>query len=144
MNQKTYQKLVDKIIGAVPGIMDLEFGCKIVGYDYISEKIYGTGKIYKVGINESKGYYYAENIHRGIRALEIKEIIGRDITVLDITKTLGGCYAVNGKGALFELQEVEGKTAKWIYKLLPCTFDFNKPLQSQSDETLEGLANLLK
>ena len=132
MNQIKYQQLKNKIIEAVPEIIELKFGCEIVAYDYISKEIYGTGKIYKAGENESKGYYYAENIHRGIKTLEIKEIIGRDITLEDVfvvlTKTADTRDDYDAKDYVFDLCR--------MWKL-------NQPLEKQSDETLEFLYNLL-
>lgn len=146
MNKKTYQKLVDKIIESNPSIMELERGCKM------SNKHQEDDNPFKIKTFNRKTTFRNKKVYECIEHSgriscfppDALKIIGRDITVLDIMKTLGGCYAVDGKGALFELQEVEGKTAKWIYKLLPCTFDFNKPLQDQSDQTKMFLFNLLK
>ena len=150
MNKDKYQKLRDKIIEANPSIVNLEFGCwiKYKKYNIYTQRYKTfTSRIVKAFCCKEKKYEnISTEIHQSSIMVEknVLEIIGRDITVLDIMKTLGGYYAVDGRGALFELQEVEGKTAKWIYKLLPCTFDFNKPLQDQSDKTKDFLFNLLK
>ena len=151
MNKELYQKLRDKIISAVPEIMELKEGC-IINYKQAEKNIgVRNGKYTMIGKINGAVITFCED-DEGVRIGEFThlegdkniKIIGRDIRLDDVLVALDktsekrnyDAWFVGGNGYFYELNiKLEDTDIKWI---------FNKSLQSQSDETKVFLANLLK
>ena len=159
MNKKQYQKLVDKIIEAVPGILELKRGCVVEFEEEIEYPQYvfnkrmefltevGGGQIADTGDCDDYNVFYLTPdgyIYQDDTDVRSNKIIGRDITLEDCLiafRSEGISIRVNTMGEFFEHQP---KTGKWEVNNSTVFWILNKPLQDQSDETKEFLANLLK
>ena len=163
MNQKKYQQLKNKIIEAVPEIMNLKFGCKfeIKNENYKEEKKEGlfdyfivNNKEWKRGNKRYLDYTVFGGIQNGwqgqmrTKDLEDIEIIGRPITLEDVLVALnknrpltksGYIDAIDSSG---EFITICGNDEPWA-RQPQIKWQLNKPLEKQSDETKEFLYNLL-
>ena len=123
--QKSIKKLRDKIISAVPEIMELKFGCK-TEYGIIT-RIKGT----QLFLDGLKGYVSKGQVKRGIC-----KIIGRTITLADVLFTLNQLVC-----------EKSCETLKWYHnRLLDVLTKWNwsdNNLDYQSPETKKFLEDLL-
>lgn len=135
MKKQNYKKLTDAIKLAVPGIMELGFGCKIQRAD--------CGKATIIKTNDNKAmlcwdaYEYSDGTNwENIEEIDKSEIIGRDINLEDCIKAYCGRYSP-AKEEEWRRNASElcyGNKRGWIY---------GKPLHLQSDETKQFLADLI-
>lgn len=122
------KKLKKAIISAVPDIVELKFGCKIISKKY---REYGLVSIiynYNVATNKIE----TNNIG-AIKPKDIFKILGRPITIEDILSVL------KHKNIAIESNEyfiLNGNRIKIEWK-------FNKPLDQQPKETIDFLYNLI-
>ena len=135
------QQLKEVIQKAVPEIMELKRGCKYLytdrtaseGYVKQVEYICGGGHFKK---EKGVGYFMSNAQWR-----KMDKITGRNITLEDcliaINKNQKSHYVVCSDGEFSE------PTPEGIYRFSRF-WQFNEPLQNQSDETLEFIFNLLK
>lgn len=131
---ENYQKLRERIIEAVPSIMELKFGCEVRFNAYNEEFIYLRKSL--------KGH---EIIKKGGEKISIVsicdiEIIGRPMELRDVlraslrSKSAILTHLLSGDELMIE-QEETGKSGDW---------DLTKDLEGQSDEVKTFLYELLK
>jgi hypothetical protein len=131
MNPKQYNELKEKIIEAVPDIMKLKSGCKIVN-DLGFEDIIGSFK----GLQELET----------LADRKIIKIIGRPITLEDVLVAIDEADLWNeyNEKASFMVNEnglIECDLYNWEEE--PVFWKPNIPLQDQPEETKQLLYNLL-
>jgi len=125
----TEQEIIKKIIAAVPEIVKLKFGCRVL-HKGIEKVMTSYHKDYKEIIVAGSYKYY-------IKIKEVK-ILGRPITLEDVLVAINKTkkeIELKSKGILFYIDD---KTNQEIIN-----WKLNKPFHEQSDETKELIGNLL-
>ena len=141
MTNTKLEQLTKAIQLAVPSIMRLELGCKVEILDKGIYKFvaYKSSGIHLLFQGKSEQFVITEEMLKYDKTIKI---IGRDITPIDILKTLGDNFVIDSNGILLKIKNFEGGD-NWLYKCLECKIDLNVPFQDQSDETKDFLWDLI-
>ena len=117
------QELTNKIKKILPEIDELVFGCYY--------KVKNRKGIFRIRSSQEVDV---------IRAMDIK-IIGRDITLEDVLRCLGGnrAYFVDSDSGCF----YRSNLSKGTYEYLGFNWQLGKPLHEQSEETIKELNKLI-
>jgi len=136
-NEIKYNQLTKKIQEAVPEIMKLEVGCIIKNFEKEKVRIISCDDIkvltraFNLHHNDSSVYY--------IFRKNIKEIIGRDITLEDIIVS----YYKVVLGEFKSREMNENLRHNQTFNFIIMNWRLNKPLQDQDQKTIDLLWNLI-
>lgn len=138
VNEKEYQKLKEIIQKAVPGIMDLKFGCEV---EYEKQPMRA---IYNGIVTHSPDEFNAMVLHNGlvpdfiVVKKDIRKIFGRPITFADIL------LALNYYHIQFSLRNYFPNSVQFEGggKLL-CIWNLTKNLDGQKDQAKQFFINLI-
>ena len=126
-------ELKQKIIEAVPSILELKFGCEVINTEYGCNdinKFISSGKDFTYILKQDKEFQ--EWTHR---FKEFYEIIGRPITFEDVLRVIRvedtRFYFTKDKDGASGIEQI---CDKW---------QFGKPLSEQSEETINFLHRII-
>ncbi len=134
-----YSELKNKIVEAVPEIMELKFGCRVLLEDDVVWTIYES-------MGDSVGVIHNHE-RRCPSKNQITKIIGRPITLADVLlaleKTHGHIaeHLITSSGR-FGVISGEDRETGAIHQF-SCSWDLTKDLDDQSDATKQFLYDLL-
>jgi hypothetical protein len=155
-----YNQLVEKIVEAVPEIMELKLGCRIECRNNILANQYGLNGEGYVVTSHSAAFNdklcYMATREKGHREVDLPfiyhnpkwfKIIGRPIQLADVLRAINSLgdtkktYAISQEGKFFSVRYIPALLdyeveyySKW---------DLSLPLDQQNDEVKEFLYNLL-
>jgi len=132
ITQDQYNQLIDKIVEAVPEIMELKFGCII--------ELEGSNPLMIISENQSPFVVLDGQTIFPVEYDSGYKIHGRPIQLADVLRAAMGKLMIDGYGVFHEDQGQHGEHG--VYEDEP-TWDLSLPLDQQSDETKELLYNLI-
>jgi hypothetical protein len=143
MTPKQTQEVKEKIIEAVPEIMELKFGCYISGNGLLNARVVGGSGGY------SPEYDCIAVLRSGSRNIELinlnenyYEILGRPIQLADVLRAIN---AKDGNGEFYciDAQGDFGEPTPEGVAMFGVKWDLSKDFDGQSDETKTFIYNIL-
>ena len=128
------QQTIAAIQKAVPDIMELKFGCKVIHQDCY----------YFVHNKQNENIIISE--YHPTKCIDLRncrnyKIIGRPITIQDILKTRTD-LAIDGLGGMFVRNHCNKKGNLWEMEFVG-HYEINKPFTEQSKETKDLIGDLI-